>query len=42
MGTQRALGASSSQPALVKRWALRSPRANGAFVGLGVQWAPGM
>jgi hypothetical protein len=35
MGTQRALGSSSSQPALVKRWALCSPRAKGAFVGVG-------
>jgi hypothetical protein len=42
MGTQRASGSSSSQPAIVKRWALRSPRANGALAGLGVQWAPGM
>jgi hypothetical protein len=42
MGTQRASGWLSSQPAITKRWALRSPRANGALAGLGVQWAPGM
>ena len=36
-GTQQALGSSSSHLAITKRWAVRSPRAKGASVGLGVQ-----
>ena len=34
MGTQRALGSSSSQPAITKRCALRSPRAKGGVLGI--------